>query len=193
MTKLSVFFRACVKGYDFSEECKKSLCYHTRHTSNNLNISMRFPTFLAVFLLAAIVVAVPFVSAAVERERDNVERSRPGDGQVEQPPRAETPTPERDEENQTPQGGVVYSKNGVVVYVDETPNSTIVTVSVDGKIASKVTHSGSTDNNNGGNNSAPGQDGADGSDGDDNSGTPGNDDAEGDDNRGREDRGERVR
>lgn len=152
---------------------------------------MRFPTFLAVFLLA-VVLAVPFVSAAVERERDD--RSRPSEEQPEQPPREETPAPDRDEEEtEAPRGDVVYNKNGVVVQVEEAADTTTVTVSIDGKIASKVTHSGSSDDNNGGDDSAPGEDGTDGADGDDNNGTPPEDDETEDDDRGREEREDRVR
>lgn len=151
---------------------------------------MKFPTFLAVFLLATIVVAVPFVSAAVERDRDD--RTRPSEEAPVQPPREETP--DRDEESEAPRGDVVYNKNGVVVQVEEDADTTIVTVSIDGKIASKVTHTGSTDGNNGGDDSAPGEDGEDGADGSDNSDTPADDNETGEeDDRGREERQERVR
>lgn len=154
---------------------------------------MKFPTFLATFLLAAVVIAVPFVSAAVERERDD-RTTRPD--QEEQPPREEPPAPDRDEENEAPQGNVVYNKSGVVIHVDENGETTTVTVSIDGKIASKLTHTGSTDNNDGGDDSAPGEDGEDGSDGDDNGGTPPEDEDGGpeeDDDRGRPEREDRVR
>ena len=153
---------------------------------------MKFPTFLTVFLFTAILIAVPFVSTAVERERD--ERTRPDSGQ-EQPPREEPPAPERDEENEPPQGAVVYNKNGVVVHVDESGDTTTVTVTIDGKMASKITHTGSgnDDNNNGGGDSAPGEDGEDGSDGDDNNNPPAEDDEPVDDDRDREDREPRTR
>lgn len=137
---------------------------------------MKFPTFIAAFLLAVVALSISTVSADMHRTHESVERTRPADTEEPQSPRGEE-SPERDtEDEEEPQGGVVYDKNGIMVFVDENGDTTVVTVMVNGGIASKVTHIGSGDSNTGGNNSGedsePGEDGEDGEDGNDSGSDP---------------------
>lgn len=137
---------------------------------------MKFPTFMAAFLLAVVALSISTVSAATERTHENVDRTRPGETEEPTSPRdEEQPGRETEDEEEEPQGGIVYSKNGLMVYVDENGDTTVVTVSINGNLASKVTYTGSGDSNTGGNDGSnnggddaePGEDGQDGEDGND--------------------------